>query len=125
MILTKKAINFLNEELKLPSNGAEQDWSIELSGPMRLNEFISYYINNSFSLTDETKIALMALILSSFDDLLNEGIKGNEYWKRIEFILTDNKPLFNDILSYWGLNGETEDLFLITPFIRKLNSGRV
>jgi hypothetical protein len=70
MYLTIEAITSLNRALHLPATGREQDWDIELEDMNRVGEFIGYLADHP--LNDDEKRALMALIVSSLEDLSYE-----------------------------------------------------
>ncbi|PZD77467.1 hypothetical protein [Mesonia sp. K7] len=100
MILKKNAIQSISEKLKIPFFEYQQDWEIESSDPTRLDEFLSFYKNTTLS-GDEKRV-LMALIIASYDDLLQEVKDENQYlYNSIKCLLNSNKILFKDILEYW------------------------
>lgn len=121
MILTKKAIESVSLKLDLPFKGIEQDWEVELADSKRVKEFVSFYKGLSLSLDE--KMALMALILASYDDYLEENDIGkNEFWDEIRFLLRSEEELFRELLNYWSLDGEIdpENYFKITPLARSI-----
>jgi hypothetical protein len=78
MYLTKEAIENLNKKLNLPIlTPYSQDWEYEQADSSRVQEFMTYYENSV--LTNNEKFALMALIVSSYDDYLSEGIQQKVY----------------------------------------------
>ena len=48
---TRKAVDELSEELKLPNNLAMQDWSYEVANPNDIDKYISHY----YLTTDDDK----------------------------------------------------------------------
>ncbi|MHA7831415.1 MAG: hypothetical protein ACX93O_09960 [Flagellimonas sp.] len=113
----------LSKELSLPYTGTEQDWDIEMADSNRIDEFIKFY--NESNLCDDKKVAVMALILSSYDDLLNENnLEIDKRWNGIRLILKSEKLIFNDLIEYWSLNDKKDiiDLFKITPLVRTINT---
>ncbi|WP_367330220.1 hypothetical protein [Sphingobacterium multivorum] len=120
VILKKEAITELSNKLFLPINGSEQDWDVEMADSNRIDEFIDFYKNNKLS-TDE-KLAMMSLILASYDDLLNDNdLLVDSRWDKIRSILEMDKIYFIDLINYWSLiNVVDDDLFKITPLIRKI-----
>lgn len=121
MILKKEIIEQLSKELSLPYKGSEQDWDIEMADHNRIDEFIKFYKENK--LCDDEKVAVMSLILSSYDDLLNENdLEIDDKWNEIKSILISEKIIFVDLIDYWALSNEVEEdnLFRITPFIRNI-----
>jgi len=121
VILKREAIEYLNKVLLLPYIGTEQDWELELANPGRLEEFLIYY--KSEPLSKDIKIALMSLILASYDDHLNKkNLSADETWEEIQHILEPEKETFNELIDYWSVNGENdpENYFTISPLIRKI-----
>lgn len=121
MILTREAIDFISQKLSLPFTGVEQDWEIELSDPERVSEFVSFYKKETLS--SEEKKALMALIFASYEDLLTEfEVDKNELWLEIVLLIQSDRALFEELLNYWRLDGETspENYFRITPLVRTI-----
>ncbi|MCH5718261.1 hypothetical protein [Niabella hibiscisoli] len=121
MILKKEIIEQLSKELLLPYTGTEQDWGIEMADSNRIDEFIKFYKESN--LYDDKKIAVMSLILSSYDDLLNENnLEIDDRWNEIKSILKYEKIIFVDLIDYWLLSNEVEkgNLFRITPLMRNL-----
>lgn len=119
-ILKREALEYLNKELLLPYTGIEQDWELEMANSQRVNEFLSFYKNQ---LSIDIKIALMSLILASYDDLLNiKGVDIDKTWAEIKEILESEKGIFLELLAYWGLYDENafENYFKITPLIREI-----
>ena len=121
LILEQNAINFLNKELRLPTTGFEQDWDIELANANRIIEFIEFYDNTLLS--NDKKIALMALIVGSLEDLANIEPVDQSLWKQIEELLCDNYHLFKSIIDYWSLSNEKNynDIFAITTLMRNIH----
>lgn len=118
MIVRKEIIERLSKELSLSFMGIEQDWDIELADNKRVNEFISYYNENN--LTDEMKYATISLILASYDDFLNDKELDRDYrWYEIEKILKSENELFSNLIEYWAVDSEIENVFRITPLIRE------
>lgn len=122
MILKKETIERLNEKLILPYTGVEQDWDLEMANPERINDFLNYYQSHNL-ITDE-KIAVMSLILASYDDFLNEtDLEIDDRWSTIKKVLDTDKIIFTDLLNYWSPeNDADEDSFRITKLIRKIKS---
>jgi hypothetical protein len=121
MILKRKVIEELSKKLLLPFTGIEQDWELEMANLERIDEFLNFYKKSVLS-TDE-KIALMCLILASYDDLLNEKkLEVDNRWNEIKELLELDRVLFIELLDYWALNDELgkENLFKITPLVRSI-----
>ena len=121
MILKLEAIESISKKLELSYTGIEQDWDIEMANPDRLKEFLSYLKNTE--LDESEKIAMMSLIIASFEDLLNEDETNEsqcELWKKIKIMLESDFDLFSDIITYWSLFDEKEkaNVFAVTHYIR-------
>lgn len=65
------AVEFLNTALLLPATGQEQDWEVELADKTRIAEFLDFHEGNDLS--EPCRTALMALILSSFEEACHAG----------------------------------------------------
>ena len=121
MILRKEVIESLNKKLELPYTGIEQDWELEMANSERVYEFVCYYKENI--MINSEKIALVSLILASYDDLLNEEKEENEQlWNHIRGILECEEDLFSELIIYWSVPNENsaKNWFKITPLIRKI-----
>ena len=122
MILKKEIIEQLSKELLLPYTGIEQDWDIEMADSRRLDEFIKFYMESN--LCDDQKVAVMSLILSSYDDLLNENnLEIDDRWNKIKSILKSERIIFVTLMNYWSLSNEVEEnnFFRITPLLRNID----
>jgi hypothetical protein len=121
MTLKNEIIEQINKMLILPCLGTEQDWDIEMADSNRIDEFVKFYKEGN--LCDDKKVAVMSLILSSYDDLLNENnLEIDDKWNEIKSILKSERKIFIDLIDYWSLNNEVEkdNLFRITPLIRNI-----
>ncbi|MEE9336424.1 MAG: hypothetical protein V3U65_20240 [Granulosicoccaceae bacterium] len=115
-----EAIKLLNKKLNLPATGDEQDWEIELADANRINEFISFYENES--LDDDKLYALMALIVGSLEDLACVHPIGEDVWEKISELLCSKYELHKPTIDYWSIvdNKCPDDLFKITKLMRSL-----
>ncbi|WP_257667165.1 hypothetical protein [Parapedobacter tibetensis] len=122
MILKKEIVEQLSKELSLPFTGIEQDWSIEMANSNRIDDFLKFYQQNDLS--EDKKNAVMSIILASYEDFLHENndLEIGDRWNEIKSILESERAIFADLINYWSLNNEVEEdnLFLITPLVRKL-----
>ncbi|MBW3518534.1 hypothetical protein [Flavobacterium sp. NKUCC04_CG] len=119
--MKKEIIEPLSKELLLPYTGIEQDWDIEMADSSRIDEFIKFYKDRS--LCDNQKVALMSLILSSYDDFLNNNnLEVDKRWNEIKSIIKSERLIFVDLVEYWSLSNEIvqDNFFRITPLLRKL-----
>ena len=119
-ILKKRAVEAISQKLNLSVTGSEQDWDIELADPTRINEFLTVFKQDS-SLDSEQKYTLMALILASYEDALQEGKPLVDNWEYIKETLKDDLT-YSDLVDYWSLPTDSNEvnLFKITPYIRLL-----
>lgn len=120
LFITKRAIESLTQKLGLVELiPYSQDWELESADPSRVNEFISFY--ESSILNQEEKLALMSLIISSFDDALTEGNVQNVIWEKIKSLLLSDIDLHRKTVAYWSLvDEELDNCFSITPFMREI-----
>ncbi|MDQ0059992.1 hypothetical protein [Paenibacillus harenae] len=119
--LKKEAIESLNKRLILPAlDPYSQDWEYELADSSKLNEFITYYEKST--LTIDEKFALMALIISSFDDSLSEGKLSDHTRDTIKYLLIKDIEIHRNKIKYWAREeeDELEDCFAVTPLMREI-----
>jgi len=82
----------------------------------RINEFIDLY--HQYDLVFEERVALMCLIIASYDDFLNENNVAIDFrWGSIKAMLAKDRIHFVELINYWSLSHET-DIFRITPLMR-------
>ncbi len=96
--LDKSSTNKLNLVLNLHATGDEQDWDIELASPERIREFVDFYESKSLEIHDQ--YALLALILASFEELLEQNKEDKITWNRIKSILNSSEQ-YNPLIIYW------------------------
>jgi hypothetical protein len=120
--LTFEAIKKLNALLDLPYREGMQDWDIELADPSRIQEFC--YVYERENLDSNEKQALMALIIASYNNYIEE--RGNEIflWNRVAALLRRELDLHKSTLLYWLCDDNEEVIggFAITPLIKALLS---
>ena len=116
MIPKKETIATLSKKLSLPYTGTEQDWDIEMADSSRIKEFIDLY--HQYDLAFEERVALISLIIASYDDFLNENnVEIDCRWDAIKAMLAKDRIHFVELINYWSLYNET-DIFRITPLMR-------
>lgn len=116
MIPKKETIAALSKKLSLPYKGTEQDWDIEMADSNRINEFIDLY--HQYDLDFEERVALMSLIIASYDDFLNENnVEIDSRWNIIKLMLAKDRIHFVELINYWSQCNET-DIFRITSLMR-------
>lgn len=116
--VTKEAIDGLSEKLGLP-NRVTQDWEYEVGDSSKVSEYIESY--EKIIMSKEEKFALMIIIISSYNDALEEGKIENSIWDKIRHHLLNDISIHRNTILYWALEGEDlENCFSITPFIRQL-----
>ncbi|MBK7033701.1 MAG: hypothetical protein IPH49_10655 [Ignavibacteria bacterium] len=121
MFVRKETVKQLSREMSLPYKGNEQDWDIELADKNRVDEFISFYNDNDLS--NDMKYAAMSTILALHDYLLDDTEIDRDYrWYEIERMLKSEKQLFSDLIEYWAVETEIEDVFRITPLVREVRA---
>lgn len=121
MILKKEIIEQLSKELLLPYTGIEQDWDIEMADSKRIDEFIDFYCHKDLSV--DKRIAVISLILSSYEDFLSENdLKVDHRWNTIRFILESERDICFDLIEHWSFSNEIEnnDEFRITSLIKDI-----
>lgn len=121
MNFKKEIIEELNKELALPFTGVEQDWDIEMADSNRIIDFLKFYNENDLSV--DKKIAVISLVLASYEDFLNENdLEIDVRWNDIKTILKSERRIFIDLIDYWALPNEVEKAFFfrLTPLIRNI-----
>jgi len=121
--LDNKSIKRISIIFNLPYDKSLQDWELELANHKKVNSFIQHFDDKY--LMDSDKIALFALIVSSYDDALNYNKGSLHIENRIIKIASDNIKLLSGVIDYWSqYNGQEENLFKISRlmrFIKKLS----
>ena len=107
----------------LPYDKSIQDWELELANHKEVSSFIQHFDDKS--LVDSDKIALFALIVSSYDDALNYNKGSLQIENRFIKIASDNIKLLSGVIDYWSqYDRQEENLFKISRlmrFIKKLS----
>jgi hypothetical protein len=118
--LSFETIKKLNSLLDLPYRDGMQDWDIELADSNRIQEFCDFYEREY--LGSHEKQALMALIIASYNDYIEE--RGNEVflWNKIAALLRKDFDLHKSTILYWSCDDNEEVIggFAITPLTRGL-----
>ncbi|RRB07766.1 hypothetical protein [Larkinella rosea] len=118
-MITKDTIRKVSKLLKLSSTGDEQDWAIEYADETRIADFLKTL--QTYTLSSAEKIAIVSLILASYDEYLATNIDhSNEIWNQIKPILDSDKLQYQNLLIYWAVFDEKNEgnLFNITPLVR-------
>lgn len=121
IILKKESMQFLNEALRLPALGTEQDWDLELADPSRVREFVNFYQERQ--LNSDQKQALMSLIIASLEDLSFSNDSMEALWKEISRILLNDFDLHRQTIEYWACHGDAagSEEHSLHQHIRKLD----
>jgi hypothetical protein len=121
--LPLEAIKKLNSLLDLPYRDGMQDWDIELADSNRIQEFCDFYERED--LDPHEKQALMALLIASYNDYLEE--RGNEVllWSKIAALLRKDFDLHKSTLLYWLGSDDKEVIgdFAVASLIKTLFGG--
>ena len=116
------AIAALDKKLSLGVTGSEHDWDIELADPERLEEFLSFYIENDTVLTKNEKYCLASIIVASFDEVIFSKAFNNNIWGQISAILMKEKELFLSLMEYWASPLDGNDFNVSFHMRRLLNA---
>ena len=99
-----------------------QDWDLIESDSGRIREFLQIYKGDDLS--DDEKFALMELIISSFDDLVEErgNINREGIWTDCKHILINECWLHITTIHYWSSleDKDPKKGFPVTEFIRPI-----
>lgn len=110
----------VNNIFNLPQDEKAQDWPLEASDGSRVEEFLSYLETNYDLLSSDIKLAIMALILASFDSyigvvhLADTGIE-----ERIVRILSGHVTQYRELMLYWS-SDDPEDSFSVSYLFKGL-----
>jgi hypothetical protein len=121
--VTREAIVSLIKKLNLPSNGEySQDWEYEVADSSRVAEFIHFYENVALNI--EEKFALMTVIVSSYNDAIEEGKTDNIISDKIKYHLSHDINIHKHTILNWALLDEEsiEDCYPITPLMREVQN---
>ena len=105
-----------------PPDEFSQDWELEYCDPERTGEWVAAY--ESATLDEDEKFALMALILSSLDEAIDDGQQIDALWIRIAKLLSSDRHIHQHHIHYWcnwsAPEDEGNEGFGITHLIRSL-----
>lgn len=121
LVLRREAIESISASLSIPFTGIEQDWEIEFANSNRISDYLSFYKDNT--LTSDERMALMALIIASYEEyLIKNNLIKDKYWDEISSLLRSDIIFFNSLIEYWCLSGEDEheEYFKITNLVRAI-----
>src|SRR5262249_46288428 len=116
---TAAAIESLARRFGLPNSPGMQDWPWEVADGGRVDEFLRVY--EGVGLSDDERVALMEIILQSFEDL-GQTIGLDPRWHRTLELLDRNIDLHAYSVWYWSdlENEDADEQWLITPFLRRI-----
>lgn len=106
-------INKFNIVFGFENDDFIQDWDIENASSNRLIEFINYYKENN--LNNDEKMTLMALVLASFDEYLNENkMESEKLWENILILIKEDRFLFEGLLYSWSMLKYFQNMYEVT-----------
>src|SRR5690242_17845735 len=104
--VTGDSASRLSSVLGLPFHPDMQDWEHQCADTHRLGEFLDLYEGGGLS--DDDRFALMALIVSSFDDWLQAGGADDVLIQRVRRHLVGDFGLHERTIHYWSLLEESD-----------------
>jgi hypothetical protein len=116
--MRREPLEKLQRLLNLPAGGYEQDWDVELADGSRIGEFLLAY--EQPLMTDDDKVALMALVVASIEQRLQVSDVEPDEWREVGTLLLRDSELHRRTIEYWS-RVETEDpdeWFAVTPYVR-------
>lgn len=121
--LSNQAIDILAEKYNLEKPDAfSQDWILEVCDTSRVEEWIKSYEKTGNN--NDEKFALMALILCSFNEALDDDQFSEQAWNRIASLLIRDSFIQQHWIHYWcswdHSDNDLEDAFALTPRMREL-----
>jgi hypothetical protein len=120
VFVDRKTIEYVNALFKLPANGTEQDWPIELSDALRVMEFIEVLQRGEFPF--RIRYAIIELIFASYDDFLDSKEDDSLLiWDKISDLVSQDSVGYREIIEYWALRNEKDsgNLFNIMALVRQ------
>lgn len=113
----------LTDMLGLPTHLGKQDWELIYGDSRRLGEFLDLYEYGA--LCEDDRFALMALIVSSFDEWLALGGTDASVIERVRRHLVADFGLHESTIHYWCAMDEPEPpnlerVFHVTGFMREI-----
>ncbi|MFZ6768199.1 hypothetical protein ACO0LM_14145 [Undibacterium sp. Di26W] len=123
---TKAAIDALAIRFNLPNIRGMQDWAYEVADANRIDEYLAAY--DSGELSHDEKFTLMAMLLQSFWDAIDEGKSFLQItWKHFLDLLERDIDIHIYLVWYWSSVDKPEAdienpdyMFSISPFIRPI-----
>jgi hypothetical protein len=121
---TGAELKSLSEILRLRMRGDEQDWELQewewdYADPQRVDEFLDIYEQQNLS--ENQRMALMALIVESYNSYLAEHEHIPILWERIEKHLKESPEIHEYAITYWLLAEDADkSKFSIGNQIRKI-----
>jgi hypothetical protein len=98
-----------------------EDWDLIFADSNRVSEFCDFYENKS--LNADEKIALMELIVASYDDYLSEAkdLK-DSLEERISNLLEQDFELHKNTIIYWSAlqSHDPNSLWSVSPIMRNV-----
>ena len=95
-----------------------QDWDLIWANADQVHHYLDVYINGN--LDDQEKRVLMELMVSSYDNFLNENPPDLELEKDLRRLLVDDVELHAWVLGYWSAPHRPEGGWNVTPMIRQI-----
>jgi len=122
---TKAAIDRLAKIFGLPNTPEMQDWEWEVADYNRISEFVNEYKKSTLS--DDERFTLLEIIIQSFEDS-NTKLSENQLWHDVLSLIQQNYELHAHTIWYWSVFDnvdEEDDIWRVTPFMRKLYAANV
>lgn len=117
---SRDEIEKLNEILGFRATGDEQDWETEFADGALTQEFFECY--KSEDLSPSQKMAVMQLVLASFDEMMYSEKDDPSLWVQISEALRADQSIHTYTIEYWCCLGETEadNMFPTTLRVREV-----
>jgi hypothetical protein len=116
----KEALERVGSLLNQPGLGG-QDWDLQWANAGRVEEFCEIYEREP--LRSNAKVALMQLIVSSYNSRLNKHGPNGELRERVSTLLRRDLELHRDTIEYWSAlptDDDEDDGFAVSPLMREL-----
>ncbi|MDD5113086.1 MAG: hypothetical protein PHC94_03645 [Methylobacter sp.] len=112
---TAGAEAIINQLLKLPATGKEQDWEFEFANPTKIEEMLDVFTSKELDL--ESKSALALLIISSMEEAEEAGTLDSALIFRATQLIAINDEVRNRMYFYWIELGRANNVVLVKKLI--------
>lgn len=107
----------INQLLRLPATGNEQDWEFELADATKIDEMIDVFLSSNLDL--DCKSALALLIISSMEEADQACTLDDAQIVRMSQLLANDNEVRNRMHFYWIEQEKTSNITLVNRILTK------